>query len=248
MPVRLALFAIAVCLPISAVGAAAIYPIVEPSHATIERREGQRLLVLFAAEGESVLTFKPPQQVWDWSRTSKLIIPVENRSDEPLTLRIRVESGVDAATAKSLSGETAIAPRNARQLALWLAAPPPRVMGMTAGPALAVAGLEPVILPLTATKGSVDPAHVTSIRFGISRLTVPRRLVVGQLQVEPPSRTETSAYNGIVDSFGQYRPGSWPEKVNSVAMLRAKGAEEAAILAKDLMQKSPPRNLVPLTH
>ena len=224
---------IALLLPVATGRAAGVSAIIALSHATIEKTEGQRLLIVFAAEGEPGLTFKPPEQVWDWSRTSKLVIPVENRSDEPLTLRVRVESaGADPAIVKALSGETAIAPKSSRQLALWLAAPPPRSMGMTAGPALAAAGLEPGILPLTATKGSIDPEHITSVRFGISRPSVPRMLVVGPLQVEPPSHAETSAYNGIVDSFGQYRPGSWPEKVNSVAMLRARGVEEAATLAK----------------
>ncbi len=160
-----------------------------------------------------------------------------------MTLRIRVESvGADPATIKTLSGETAIAPKSGRQLALWLAAPPPRTMGMTAGPALAVAGLEPEILPLTASKGSVNPARITSVRFGISRPTVPRMLAVGPLQVEPPSRAETSAYNGIVDSFGQYRPGSLARKSQfgcDAARQRCRGSCNFGKMAYGLAKSRP---------
>src|SRR5262249_9176961 len=53
-------------------------------------------------------------------------------------------------------------------------------------------------------------------------------LVVGPLRVEP----DRSSYDGIVDGFGQLLPGDWPEKVSSVEMLRAKGAEENRALAQ----------------
>jgi hypothetical protein len=47
-----------------------------------------------------------------------------------------------------------------------------------------------------------------------------------------PGETDKAAYDGIVDGFGQFRPGTWPEKINSIEMLRARGAEEAKLLAQ----------------
>ena len=55
--------------------------------------------------------------------------------------------------------------------------------------------------------------------------------MVGPLHVEP----DHSSYDGIVDGFGQFLPGEWPEKVSSVEMLRAKGAEEERALARGLV-------------
>lgn len=113
------------------------------------------------------LLFKPARGVWDWSVTSNLVIPVDNLGDEPLTLRLWVQSAEGGTSpSRALTGELAIAPKTAGDLAMWLGTPPPRAMGMTAGRSQAVAELEPGTLPVTATKGSVDTSRVTSVRFG----------------------------------------------------------------------------------
>jgi P pilus assembly chaperone PapD len=80
--------------------------LVEPTHATIESKEGQRLLVVFATEDRPALTLKPKGGAWDWSRESRLVIPVENPSDEALTLQL----GVEDQKRRSLTGKVAIAP------------------------------------------------------------------------------------------------------------------------------------------
>jgi hypothetical protein len=208
---------------------------VEAEHATIEPGEGGRLRVLLRSGEKSVLLFKPPRGVWDWSQTSKLVVPVDNQGDAPLTFTLKVESaaGADAAH-RSITGAIAIEPKSGGNLTIWLAAPPPRSMGMDAGPSLAVAGLEPLTLPVTATKGSVDPSQIAAIRLSVSRPSVPTGLIVGPLRAAAPSAAERKicAYLGIVDGFGQFRPGNWPEKVSSVAMLRAAAEAEARSIAR----------------
>ena len=184
--------------------------------------------VEFAAEGQPGILFKPRSGAWDWRDTSKLVIPVENPSGEPVTLLLRVNDGAD----RSVSGKISIAPDSAGALTLWIDAPSPRQMGMIAGPSLTAAGLELHTLPVTATEGSVDASRVTSVRLGIARPTAPRQMVISQLRVTPPSEDDRMAYQDIVDGFGQFRPGSWPEKVSSVEMLRARGALEEHELAK----------------
>jgi hypothetical protein len=186
-------------------------------------REGERLRVVFAKEGHSALLFKPVQGAWDWSGTSKLLLPIENPGEEAVTLLLGIESDLGG----SLSGKVAIAPNSTSDLSLWLEAPSPRVRGMTAGPSLAAGGLEPGILPVTATEGSVDASHISSVRLGISRPDAPQHLAVGPLRVEPPSAADRDAYDGIVDGFGQ--------------MLRTRGAEEAQQLAQRLA-RSPNRD------
>jgi hypothetical protein len=86
--------------------------IVETSHASIEAQEEQRLRVVFAAEDRPALIFRPEAGAWDWSRTSRLIIPVDNPGDEALTLLLQVEDHMS----RSLTGEVGIAPRTAGNL------------------------------------------------------------------------------------------------------------------------------------
>jgi hypothetical protein len=126
-------FAIALSLLIATADADEI--IVETSHATVESQEGQMRRVLFAATDEPALIFKPQAGAWDWSRTIRLLIPVENPGEEALTLLLRVEDNAS----RSLAGKVAIAPRSARNLVISIGAPPPRSMGMIAGPSLAAA-------------------------------------------------------------------------------------------------------------
>lgn len=195
-------------------------------------RDGERLHVRFAAEGQPALLFKPPGGAWDWRETSKLVVPVNNPADEALTLLLRIGDEAN----RSLSGKIGIAPGDAGDLTLWINAPSPRKMGMIGGPSLTAAGLQPHTLPVTATEGSVDASRITSVRLGIARPTVPRELVIGPLRIMPPSGADTPTYQGIVDGFGQFHPGNWPEKVSSTEMLRARGVEELQELAHWLAQ------------
>jgi hypothetical protein len=195
---------------------------VETSNAAIESREGQALHLRLAKGEQPAVLFRPVQGAWDWSTTSKLFIPVENPGDEPLTFQLRIEGP----PGRSLSGKISMAPQSTGDLAIWLDAPLPRAMGMIAGPSIEAAGLEPHTLQVTATEGSIDTSRVISVRLGISRSAAPRRLTVGPLRVDQPSEADRTAYHGIVDGFGQFLPGAWPEKVSSAEMLRARGAEE----------------------
>jgi hypothetical protein len=188
---------------------------------------------VFAAEGQPAVLFKPTKSAWDLRQMSELVIPAENPGGEPVTLLLRIGDEAN----RSLSGKVSMAPGIAGDLTLWIDAPSPRQMGMIAGPSLTAAGIEPHRLPVSATEGSVDASRVTSVRLGIIRPTAPRELVIGPLRVAPPSEAGSVVYQGIVDGFGQFYPGSWGEKVTSVEMLRARGAEEAQELAQWLAQE-----------
>ena len=224
-------FAIALVLLISAIGGAAAESAgftVEALNAEIKSQEGQRLRVVFAKEEQPALLFKPVQGAWDWSATSKLFIPVENPGDEPLSLTLRIES----APGQSLHGSVSIAAHSSGDVAIWIDGPLPRSKGMIGGPSLRAAGLEPNTLPVSAVRGSIDASHITSVRLGIWHPATPQFLNIGPLRVEPPSGRDKTAYDGIVDGFGQFHLGTWPEKISSTEMLRTRGDEEAAQLAR----------------
>jgi hypothetical protein len=66
-------------------------PLVETLHAAIEAREGRQLKVVFAAEGQPALLFKPGAGSWNWSATSKLVIPIDNPLETLKTIRALLE-------------------------------------------------------------------------------------------------------------------------------------------------------------
>ena len=105
-------------------------PVVETSNAVVVSRDGERLRLRFAAEGQPALLFKPPGGAWDWRETSKIVIPVENPDGEPATLLVRIADEAN----RVLNGKASVAPASAGDLALWIDAPAPRSMGMIAGP------------------------------------------------------------------------------------------------------------------
>jgi hypothetical protein len=207
-------------------------PVVETSNAVVVSHDGERLHVRFAAEGQPALLFKPRGGAWDWRETSKIVIPVENPDGEPTTLLLRIADEAN----RVLNGKATVAPGSAGELALWIDAPSPRSMGMIAGPSRTAAGIEPRTVPVTATEGSVNTSRIASIRLGIARPIAPRELVIGPFRIMAPSGTDRTAYEGIVDEFGQFRPGNWPEKVSSTEMLRDRGVTEAGQLAGGAVQ------------
>jgi hypothetical protein len=95
--------AISVLVPASAFGGAQVGndPIIETSHAAIESQQRQRLRVVFAPEGQSAVLFKPAQGSWDWSATDKLVIPVENPGEDPLTFLLRIDSAPNCHCARN---------------------------------------------------------------------------------------------------------------------------------------------------
>ena len=66
------LCSIAIALLLLMTTAAGEEIVVEPTHATIEATEGQRLRVVFATEDRPALTFKPSGAAWGSSSQSKI--------------------------------------------------------------------------------------------------------------------------------------------------------------------------------
>ncbi|HJY51179.1 MAG TPA: hypothetical protein VJ349_21465, partial [Stellaceae bacterium] len=77
-------------------------------------RDGERLRIRFAAEGQPALLFKPRGGSWGWRETSKLVMPVENPGGEPATLLLRITDGAN----RTLDGKATVAAGSAGELAL----------------------------------------------------------------------------------------------------------------------------------
>jgi hypothetical protein len=211
-------------------GAAGIvHPVVETPDAVIESRVGDHLRLRYAAADQPRVVFKPAQGAWDWSAGGTIVVPVANPGSEALTLRLAVAS---AAGGPVLSGKAAIAPDSAGELTIRIDAPPPRAMGMIGAPPPKVDRRLRKTLPVTATTGSVDASRVGAVRLEIGHPAAAGRFFVGPLSFVPRHSAEENPYAGIADQFGQFRGGNWPEKIASVAALRAANGREASELAQ----------------
>ena len=76
--------------------------------------------------------------------------------------------------------------------------------------------LRPVATALTVT-GRIDPARIAMLRIGMPAPAAEQTLRIGKVFLEPTADLERLAYTGIVDAFGQYRRGDWPEKYRPTA-------------------------------
>ena len=119
------------------------------------------------------MLLRPARGAWDWAAASNLFIPVENLEAEAITLLLRIESD----PGRDLRAKAVIAPHSAGDLAIWINAPSPRSIGMIPEPG-PIAGT----IPVTATEGSVDPSHVSSIRLGVAWPSTPAGAAAGAAQ------------------------------------------------------------------
>jgi hypothetical protein len=111
-----------------------------------------------------------------------------------------------------------------------LRATSPREQGMQVGPPMPFGLRGRSILLATTVQGTLDRHLVRAIRLGIPGPQAVQTLLFGKLSVAAGEATLHEAYAGIVDRYGQYTRGRWPEKIDSDAALRAAvmAAPEAA--------------------
>ena len=188
---------------------------------------------MFAAEGQPAVLFKRTDSKWDWRRTGKLVIPVENPGGEPVTLLLRISDEAEPVAERQSLDRARQRRRSHAVDRRALPAPDGNdrrsVSDGCRARAAHIAGNRDRRI------GRCLAGHIGPPRDRTAD-DATRDLVIGPLRVMPPTEAESKAYEGIVDGFGQFRPGSWPEKVGSTEMLRARGAEEAQQLARGLAQ------------
>ncbi|HEX4765654.1 MAG TPA: hypothetical protein VH414_05180 [Lichenihabitans sp.] len=161
----------------------------------------------------------------DWRRAGALAFDVENPSDTPFPLLLRLDDDFKADGGdRSLTGTTVLAPH--ARVTLVLPLDPDAPTGMRGRPPGRVA-LEPGDQLVGESRGSVDLGHIVALHVSGTRLTDDHTLLIGPPMLrpagEPPSRPAP-----LADVFGQWTQGTWPENVSSIADLRAKLATATA--------------------
>jgi hypothetical protein len=164
---------------------------------------------------QPVLIIGAPSGSWDLGQATKIAVPVSNSSSGSVRLSITVVSGPPDHLQSFTSPDqvelspgqemTIVMPFGRDTLALEMgmrSGPTPR--GAIKGSAISVAG---------PWQPSFDTRRVVALRLVTQGADDCSAIVVGSVQtIEPESRAE---FTGMVDSFGQYVRGNWPEKIGS---------------------------------
>lgn len=185
----------------------------------------QRYVFQPAPQPQIVIT--PVHGVWDWSGQGELRVRVQNAMSWAVTLTIDID-GADAN--QHLHASVGLPAGPAQTVVLPLHATSPRAFGMQVGPPMPFDDNGQPTLVVTTVEGALDLNKVHAIRWGMPAPQAAQSLLFGKADVVAGDATLHAAYTGIVDGWGQYTRGQWPEKIDSDAALLKAQAREHAVL------------------
>ena len=181
-------------------------------------------------EGPS-LRLTPKQGSWDWSGAGAVSLRIQNAMDWALTLLVSIES----ADGKVLKTIVPLLSGPAQTLVLPLHAASPAAQGMRAAPPMPWTQDNQRLLVATALEGEIDPRQVQAVSISLEKPDVQQSILLGRFGVRED--LEAAVYRGIVDAYGQYSRGDWPEKVSSDKQLKAAAEQERVQLGRWLAER-----------
>jgi hypothetical protein len=160
----------------------------------------------------------PAGGAWDWSEQGELRLRVQNAMPWAVTLQIAVEG---AAAGQRLQASVGVPAGPAQTMVLPLYATSPRAQGMQAGPPMPYDAHGQRILLATTVEGALDLHAVRAVTLAMPAPQAAQTLLLGAIDTTPGETALHEAYAGIVDHYGQYVRGRWPEKIDTDEALRA---------------------------
>ena len=160
-----------------------------------------------------------------WRGEGEWRVRVQNAMPWAVTLAVDIE-GTSGAHLRATVGLPA---GPAQTLVVPLHATSPRAFGMQFGPPMPVALDGQRVVLATTVEGASSLRAIRGVRLSIPAPQAEQVLLIGEPMVAPAGMLH-DAYAGIVDRYGQYTRGQWPEKIDSEAALRAAHARERAAL------------------
>ncbi|WP_258371528.1 beta-agarase [Aquipseudomonas alcaligenes] len=176
----------------------------------------------FTAAERPSLRLSPQSGDWDWSQAAAMSLRLQNAMDWAITLEVRIESR----DGKVLSSRIALPAGPAQTLLVPLAATSPRALGMRAGAPMPLNLEGQRVLLAETVEGELNLAQVSAVTLSMQRPDVPQSILLGRFGVQAGTAAQQAAYTGIVDAYGQYSRGQWPEKVRNEQQLRDGAARE----------------------
>lgn len=182
----------------------------------------------FGAAPQPSLRLALPKGNWDWSGQEAMSLRVQNGMDWDITLEVRIQS----ADGKQLMTRIALPAGPAQTLLVPLAATSPRALGMRAGPPMPWTHEGRRLLIAQQVDGELDASQVSAVTLSLTAPDVAQQIFLGRFGVDALSGPRTALLTGLVDGYGQYSRGQWPEKISNDQQLRQAAKAEAAQLAQ----------------
>ncbi|MDR6642946.1 hypothetical protein J2X57_002158 [Luteibacter sp. 1214] len=171
---------------------------------------GELVAVTFKPSASPSLILAPKQGTWGWQPDGTMRLRVQNGMPWPVTLIVDVASGD-----KHLKTVVGVPPGPPQTLSVSLKATSPRAFGMQVGPPMPFDDGKEKRLVATAVDGAVDANAVTSVTLSMPQPGAAQTVLFGKLDTVAGEGDLRAAYTGVVDRYGQYTRGTWPEKIDS---------------------------------
>ncbi|PWB36110.1 beta-agarase [Pseudomonas sp. SDI] len=177
--------------------------------------------VVFNPVERPSLRLSPQTGVWDWSAASAMTLRLQSGMDWALTVEVTVLS----ADGKTLVSRIDLPAGPAQTVLVPLTASSPLSQGMRVGPPMPWVH-EGQRLLLTSSAGELDLKQVVSVTLSMHKPNVAQSILIERFGVQDDDLLQKAAYNGLIDGFGQFSRGRWPEKIASDDQLKAAANRE----------------------
>ncbi|MBV6285779.1 beta-agarase [Pseudomonas aegrilactucae] len=193
-----------------------------PQYNAEQTAEGEVLRrVVFNPVERPKLTLSPQAGVWDWSGASAMTLRLQSAMDWAVTVDVTV-LGSDG---KTLTSRIDLPAGPAQTVLVPLTASSPLSQGMRVGPPMPWQHDGQRVL-LTSSEGEVDLRQVVSVTLSMPRPKAAQSILVERFGVQDDNVLQTAAYTGLIDGYGQFTRGRWPEKISSDDQLKAAAQRE----------------------
>ncbi|GGA50386.1 beta-agarase [Dyella nitratireducens] len=187
----------------------------------------------FQPVGQPQIVITPAAGVSNWNGQGTLQIQVQNAMPWAVTLDVTI----DGTAGQRLHAQIGLPAGPAQTLIIPLHATSSRAFGMQVGPPMPFDDHGHTVFVAGIVEGAIDLAQVHDIRLGMPAPQAVQELLLGKLETSRGDSAVQDAYRGIVDQWGQYTRGHWPEKIDSDAALRSAHAEEQKRLQTQLTER-----------
>ena len=188
-----------------------------PQYNAEQTAEGEVLRrVVFNPVERPTLRLSPQAGVWDWSAGQFLTLRMQSAQDWALTVDVTV-LGSDG---RSLTSRVDLPAGPAQTVMVPLKAMSPLSQGMRAGPPMPWMHQGQRVL-LTSSAGALDLKQVASVSLSIANPNVAQNLLIEKVGIQDDDQAYQAAYRDLIDAYGQFSRGRWPEKITSDEQLKA---------------------------
>ncbi len=167
------------------------------------------------------LRLSPQSGVWDWSGESAMTLRVQSAMDWALTLYVQVQSS----DGKTLNSQIDLPAGPAQTLIVPLKASSALSEGMRIGPPMPWTYEGQRVL-LANTNGELNASQVTSVTVSMSQPQVAQSVLIEKFGVQEDDMIQKAAYSNLLDGYGQYTRGKWPEKITRDDQLKSLASQE----------------------